>query len=325
MPKPHSLEFAQQFAAERGGLCLSAEYKELHGKLKWQCHAGHVWETSLANLQKGHWCPECRKLERQAEHLRNAQQLAAARGGECLSESAPDHRASLIWRCNQGHVWTARRDQIAAGGWCPVCRYERMRHDLAHLQEVARQRGGECLGTEYRDVTQYMHWRCAHGHVWEAQVSRILIGHWCPECVHESLRLGIGAMRELARSRGGECLSEVYHNAATKLLWRCAEGHEWWATPSNMQRRWCAVCAKAAQRAARLQYLKEVAQARGGDCLSDEYIPRKKLLWQCKLGHVWPATSETILQGSWCPECYHLSQCLHDEAREKYLARKKAP
>ena len=37
---------------------------------------------------------------------------------------------------------------------------------------------------------------------------------------------GIEKMREAARERGGECLSDDYVNANTKLKWRCAEGHE---------------------------------------------------------------------------------------------------
>lgn len=52
-------------------------------------------------------------------------------------------------------------------------------------------------------------------------------------------------LQELARSRGGECLSTEYVNMKTPVLWRCAEGHEWFALVNNVKNpphSWCAVC-----------------------------------------------------------------------------------
>ena len=45
--------------------------------------------------------------------------------------------------------------------------------------------------------------------------------------------LTIEEMHEIARSRGGTCLSETY--VSSKLRWRCAQGHEWEATPNNVK------------------------------------------------------------------------------------------
>ncbi|MEG1395026.1 MAG: NAD-dependent epimerase/dehydratase family protein [Clostridia bacterium] len=52
----------QQAAAFRGGKCLSETMKkgDLTTKLKWQCHDGHIFESSpYTVLKAGHWCPEC--------------------------------------------------------------------------------------------------------------------------------------------------------------------------------------------------------------------------------------------------------------------------
>ena len=191
------------------------------------------------------------------------------------------------------------------------------------MQAVARSHGGECISSDYCNVKQKLMWRCQKGHVWQAPGHRVRLGSWCPECVHDRLRLGIDKMRELAHLHGGECLSSEYLHVHAYLQWRCAKGHEWYATPMNIQRgRWCRECAKQQQREQRLQLLKDTAKARGGACLSDEYkLNTVKLLWQCRLGHTWNATPEMILKGSWCPECYWLSLCLRDEAREKYLPK----
>lgn len=63
--KPDSelgFEDMQQAAEFRGGKCLSTDMKkgDLYTKIKWQCHNGHVFESSpFTVLKAGHWCPEC--------------------------------------------------------------------------------------------------------------------------------------------------------------------------------------------------------------------------------------------------------------------------
>ena len=38
-------------------------------------------------------------------------------------------------------------------------------------------------------------------------------------------KLTIKDMQELAKARGGKCLSKKYVNGRVKLKWKCAEGH----------------------------------------------------------------------------------------------------
>ena len=50
-------------------------------------------------------------------------------------------------------------------------------------------------------------------------------------------------MQEIAKSREGYCISTEYKNNRIHLLWKCKEGHEWIATPSNIKRgKWCPRC-----------------------------------------------------------------------------------
>ena len=47
-------------------------------------------------------------------------------------------------------------------------------------------------------------------------------------------------MRNLAKQKEGFCLSEKYVDNKTKLLWRCKQGHEWWAKPELIKNEhWC--------------------------------------------------------------------------------------
>ena len=58
-------------------------------------------------------------------------------------------------------------------------------------------------------------------------------------------KINIQQMQQLAKAKGGLCLSNTLHDQNTKLLWQCKEGHRWEATPFSIKTRknWCPVCA----------------------------------------------------------------------------------
>jgi hypothetical protein len=111
-------------------------------------------------------------------------------------------------------------------------------------------------------------------------------------------------LRELARERGGKCLSERYLGVKEKLLWECAALHRWEATPFAILRgSWCPQCYWAGLRLG-IEALRAEAKKRGGECLADAYdTVEQKLEWRCARGHVWSARASRILEGSWCPVC----------------------
>jgi hypothetical protein len=87
------------------------------------------------------------------------------------------------------------------------------------------------------------------------------------------------------------------------LLWQCKEGHQWEAVPHNIKRRrWCPFCAGV--RNGTIEGMQGLAKARGGKCLSKEYINRQtKLTWQCEGGHQWQTAPSYVRRGHWCPTC----------------------
>jgi hypothetical protein len=53
----------------------------------------------------------------------------------------------------------------------------------------------------------------------------------------------IQEMHNLAKIKGGKCLSTKYLNNKTKLKWQCADGHVWDAVPYSIsQGKWCRKC-----------------------------------------------------------------------------------
>ena len=120
----------------------------------------------------------------------------------------------------------------------------------------------------------------------------------------------------MAKSRGGELISTHYINSGTKLRWRCAKGHEWIATPENVKGRasWCPKCGimqAALKRADTIENMITLAKAKGGECLSKEYVnSSSKLRWRCAEGHEWITSANLIKAGRWCPKCakFHLGR-----------------
>jgi len=47
-------------------------------------------------------------------------------------------------------------------------------------------------------------------------------------------KLTIARMHLMAQEHGGLCLSEVYVNSRTPLVWQCTKGHQWKAKSSSI-------------------------------------------------------------------------------------------
>ncbi len=118
-------------------------------------------------------------------------------------------------------------------------------------------------------------------------------------------RINIQQIQQLAKVKGGLCLSDTFHNQNTKLLWQCKKGHQWYSKAGSVRNLgiWCPVC--AGNLPLTIEQMQEIAIQKGGKCLSGEYINSKtKLIWQCKKGHRWEASPFSIkTRKSWCPVC----------------------
>jgi hypothetical protein len=307
----YSINDMHALAQERGGECLSDEYHSSHGYLRWRCASGHVWETTAKQVLGGAWCARCVKRRYSIDDMRA---IARERGGECLSPVYDGSLVKLTWSCDQGHTWSATPNTILGGSWCPQCRLGM--GSIEEMQEIARDRGGECLSPRYVNKSTKLRWRCAQGHEWEAIPGHVKRGSWCPSCVG-TRRLSISDMRSLARRHRGTCLSHEYDGMNTPLKWRCREGHEFSKTPHlvKFDGSWCPTCSP--RQPLTRERLHAAAAARGGRCLAKRALGGEhKYEWECAQGHRWRATASHVLHsGSWCPHCAGTAQATIQQMR----------
>ena len=172
--------------------------------------------------------------------------LAVERGGRCMSGTYVDARSKLLWECAEGHQWESAPTNIKSGKWCPTCGGTK-KLSLAHFCQIAHERGGKCLSKKYINTRTKLLWECAEGHQWEALPMNVSNGTWCTKCFDlrrgDSRKLTIEEMHQIAADRCGRCLSEIYTNTRTKLLWECSKGHAWEAVPSDVKKgTWCPEC-----------------------------------------------------------------------------------
>jgi hypothetical protein len=299
-------------AAHRGGECISDHYMNNETRLWWRCSAGHEWEANPGLVKGGRWCPKCAHVARLS--LNAMTEIAGSRGGQCLSAEYVNLETPLSWKCAAGHRWTARPASIRSGRWCPYCAHNQ-RLELKVMHHLARKRAGKCLSTSYVNNRHSLLWECKRQHRWKASPANVKggkwkLGTWCLECYNLrrqfSPRHTIERMEDLARSRGGLCLSKEYVNSKSKLLWQCDKGHCWRAVPGAVRRgSWCPVCAR--NQKLTLGEFRSLAARKGGRCLSDHYTNKSTpLRWQCALGHRWYAQPGRVRRGSWCAKCASL-------------------
>jgi hypothetical protein len=299
-----TIEQMQEIAKSRSGKCLSTEYINSRIKLQWQCTEGHRWWATPAYIKKKCWCPTCNGTGKAT--IEEMQVLAKSKGGKCLSAQYVNDRTKLQWQCAEGHMWWTTPNIIKRNHWCLKCAgYEK--GTIEEMQEIAKSRGGKCLSAEYINNMTHLQWQCAKGHRWRAIPFSIKVAHsWCPKCAVNEKKT-IEEMQDIAKSKGGLCLSKKYINTATKLQWECAKGHRWLAVPAQIKDSWCPMCSH--NRKKTLEDMQALARSKGGECISKKYVNIKTpLKWKCNRGHIWTSLYLYINRNeNFCPTCrrYH--------------------
>ena len=155
-------------------------------------------------------------------------------------------------------------------------------------------------------------WRCAKGHGWDAQPNNRKGGTGCPVCAGSRVLPGYNDLATTHPDLAAEALfdaSTVSPGSNTKMLWRCARGHEWKVSPNDRtgQGRGCPYCSNKAV----LPGYNDLATTRPDLASEAQFDPttvtagtHRNLPWRCEKGHDWSAVVKNrSLGGAGCPVC----------------------
>ena len=319
-----SIEECHNIAKERGGKCLSKEYVNTNTKMNWECKEGHIWKTAFGSMKcQNSWCLECGKISsanKRRGSIEECHNIAKERGGKCLSKEYVNTNTKMNWECKKGHIWEAAFGHIKhSKSWCPTCSYkinsDKMRGSIEECHNIAKEKKGKCLSNTYTNANTKMKWECKEGHIWTTSLGSIKFGSWCPICcrkiIADKLKSSIEECHNIAKEKGGKCLSKEYINTNTKMKWECKEGHTLETTFGQMKYRkhWCSICSGHIKLT--LYDCQKYAEEKGGKCLSDKYINSTILMkWRCNKNHKFDRSFHTMRQHNlYCPICLLCPSC----------------
>ena len=253
--------------------------------------------------------------------IASLRQFVSIKNGKLISKKYQGQKTHLIWECEKGHQWTAAPMNILSGYWCPKCA-GRPQLTITDMRKVAEEFDGNCLSKEYVNAKSALNWQCKNGHEWHASYAHIQAGYWCIKCARDpyikdvenpNSTVTIEHLKFIARSKGGDCLSDTYLGDNQKLIWKCAIGHVWDAVPTSIkQGRWCPDYGGRPR--LNLQIAQQAALDFQGECLSEEYINVKtKMKWRCKEGHEWQTSFDSVRQGNWCRRCAQTARRIREK------------
>lgn len=189
--------------------------------------------------------------------IEDCHKLAKSKGGKFLSEKYINSKQKYLWKCSDGHVWPTSYDTISGGSWCRKCYNIKVskrnkKHNIEECKKIAEERNGKCLSDEYVNTGNKLIWKCNICNTeWKSKLGDILTRNsWCPNCGQikrqNSIRkINIEKCKQIAKERGGECLSIEYKNSKQKLKWKCGSCETIWvATFLNIfyNKSWCPQC-----------------------------------------------------------------------------------
>lgn len=98
------------------------------------------------------------------------QNLAAHKGGKCLSKEYINNQTPLKWKCKEGHIWNVKSNSITSGSWCAKCSHNKHKTPIEEFQRIAESRGGKLLSKKHINGLKKLKFQCAKGHVWMTSV-----------------------------------------------------------------------------------------------------------------------------------------------------------
>lgn len=244
-------------------------------------------------------------------------------------------KQKVWWRCQKGHSWQAAvYTRTGSGTGCPVCAGKiplagetdlaTLYPQLAHQWHPAKNGGltpDQVLPGSHRKVW----WICEKGHEWQASVDSRVSGSGCPVCSGRKVVPGENDLTtqfpQLAAQwhptkNGALSPQQVTSCSNRKVWWECERGHAYQAAVAarTMSRSGCPYCAGRKVLAGfndlATKFPDLAAQwhpVLNGNLGPDMVTPgsRRKVWWECPLGHVWKAViySRTGTNKCGCPIC----------------------
>lgn len=204
----------------------------------WKCKNNEhlAWKATFGSIKDcNSWCPKCAGKSKHT--LSDCMKWAQNKNGKCLSKEYNNCMTKMLWKCdNSEHsAWSATFNDILSGKWCIHCA-GKVKHSIKKCQDFAKNKGGKCLSTKYKNCDTKMLWHCGNTKhpIWKSTFHNIKNRNsWCPYCANVA-KMSLKDCQDFAKKKGGMCLSKKYTNNGNEMLWKCHNHkHLSWKRPLN--------------------------------------------------------------------------------------------
>lgn len=311
-------------------------------KVWWLCsNCGYEWQAKVYHRTDGRSCPVCAGLI----VIPGKNDLMTLHPGLSL-EWAEEKNAPLTpglisagsskrvwWKCPVcGFLWqTTVQKRTKHYSGCPVCSGKACGSGINDIMTLAPELAAEWDSEKNAGIlpqevalhsNQKRFWKCEAGHKWSASPNNRSKGEGCPYCAGKSLLPNINSLAKLKPELSKEWNYEknstltpsdvaAYDNRL--YWWRCKEGHEWQASPSNRSNgKGCPYCKRKKPIQGKNDFATfhpEIAiewhPERNQPFTPDMFFPSniQKRWWLCEQGHVWATSIAARVRGVTCPIC----------------------
>jgi hypothetical protein len=233
-------------------------------KLLWKCEQGHKWEAVVSGRTPPgnggcHYCAGQRLIKGENALLTKYPKVAADAYNWDPSNTFAHSNTAKEWKCNLGHLWTARvssRTSLRANG-CPYCGNKKVYKGFNDIATVHPELSLEAEGWDPTEFlpgsTEKKKWKCAKGHVWNAQINSRTPPQptGCPYCSGREALAGVNNLLtlypEIAQEADGWNPRMYASRSGKKMEWICPLGHKWKApiySRTSIQGNGCPDCAE---------------------------------------------------------------------------------
>ncbi len=318
-------------------------------KVGWICEKGHRWLATVASRNAGAGCPICAR-EANAIKIKNnllqkngslairnpvlASEWHPTKNGNLIPQMVTPNTHEVVWWLGKcGHEWMASVKTRNSGHGCPYCNGKKIMQGFNDLQAInptlAKEwhpdRNGNLQPCQVSPrSSKIVWWKCEKGHEWMASIKSRSKGNGCPICSGEKTQTDdnnlISRFPQIASEwhptkNGDVTPNQIAPGSHKKIWWRCANGHEWQASPNHRtsKARNCPFCCANPQvlpgtndLASRFPDLSEEWHpTKNGDLTPDMITANssRRVWWKCSKGHEWKTAVNHRANGSQCPIC----------------------
>lgn len=322
-------EQLEKIVHERCGSVNIDAYRGRKYKISFTCRQGHVWETTPGLVVKGRWCPRCSNCSKEEAQTKLLERVKTREGWVDI-DAYVTNKTKILFKCKEGHEWSAVPKSIVKGSWCPKCGHRNAKTKsskeeiIDRILKLTESKMGNVDVSGYANYRSRLWFNCEQGHRWQTTVNKVFSGTWCPNCSGNVREDAKKNLLEVVKSFGGSAEIDEYKNFNTKIRFTCKKRHSWFATPNSVSsgKSWCLICAGLSTEDAKNKLAGIVSERKGIVDLEKYAGANKRLLFQCSQGHSWHTTPSSIMTGTWCGRCIGVSKEKAIEDLEKLVSEK---